>query len=100
MRKKRKICNESKVVENIQDPTGFTIHNNPHPFEGIPISEDDWRCYFEWKDDMINPLKCHNCLQRAKVGSGNCVNGGKYFQCMPKWMARKKIKKTVQSKLM
>lgn len=27
-------------------------------------------------------LICHTCISRAKIGSGNCVDGGDYFWCV------------------
>lgn len=75
------------VIEDLKDPRGWTKENNPHPApDSVRVyPEPDgshWTDYMEYID--YDNLICHNCIARAKIGSGNCVNGGEYFQCLPK----------------
>lgn len=79
MRRKVKVYNPNKVDLNLFDPMGFTIFNNPHPLEDYLVDEYDYKCYHEWDEYGVEPVVCHNCLLRAKIGSGNCVDGGEYF---------------------
>ena len=98
-----------KIISDLVDPTGFTVENNPHPY---PLEADalgggagyDWKAYFEWDKDGIEPIKCHMCLKRAEVGSGNCRDGSDYFICLPKDVREGKRpyippRRTKQSKL-
>ena len=95
----------SKVISNLQDPRGWTIRNNPHPNKYVPdrFDETDWRNWHEWDKNSFHSIACHNCIARAKIGSGNCMNGGDYFICLPKDVRegkRKLPKPTKQTKLM
>lgn len=98
-----------KIISNLQDPEGWTVENNPHP------APNNMRLYHfdkdgkHWLDYMeyfgVGKYICHTCIKRAKYGSGNCVNGGDYFQCVKtgrREELRKKYtqKKDVQTKLM
>lgn len=77
----------------MKDPSGWTVENNPHPYpEQLP--PDDYKNFFEWDDDGFFTIKCHSCVRRSEVGSGNCMDGGEYFICQ-----KNKVKKTIQSKL-
>ena len=97
---KVRIVNPEKVDDNLKDPRGWNIKNNPHPNEWVtdPTDEKDWRNWFEWDEDSLHPTVCHNCIKRAKIGSGNCQNGGDYFICLPKDVrdGKKLIKQTTQ----
>ena len=107
----RKIKNRNMVKSDLTDPTGWTVENNPHPYpypESVMSpdagSDYDWKLYMEWDDDGIHVIKCHKCISRAKIGSGNCRDGGEYFICLPKDVREGKVPykrpvKTVQSKL-
>ena len=81
----RKIVCKSKVISDLEDPRGWTIRNNPHPNTSVsdPLDEDDWRNWHEWDDRSYKSIACHMCLLRAKIGSGNCLDGGPYFICLP-----------------
>ena len=95
-KKKRKIYDESKVDEHLVDPTGFTIWNNPHPSKFVKeIDEDNMECYFEYDEKGLYKKECHCCLYRALSGSGNCQDGGPYFQCMPRRLKERAEKKQV-----
>jgi len=106
---KQRVYNPRKVNRNIKDPTGFTIENNPYPYPGEADPNGgragyNWKQYFEWENGPVQPSKCHMCLKRAQHGSGNCLNGGEYFICLPKDVREgkkpyKKPVKTKQSKL-
>ena len=100
---------DKKIISDLQDPRGWTLENNPHPPDPsmrlYHFSKDGthWSDWFEWLED--GSTICHNCIQRAKYGSGNCVDGGDYFICLPKDVreGRKPYtppKRTVQSKLL
>ena len=91
---------------DIKDPRGWTIENNPHPpkpyMRLYNFNKDGthWSDYFEWFPDGTKI--CHSCILRAKHNSGNCVDGGDYFICLPKDVREgrvKPVKRTVQSKL-
>ena len=102
--KKRKIWREDLYVEDLKDPTGWTIENNPHKTKWVddPHDELEQDNYFEYSDDGFEKVKCHCCILRAKYGSGNCQDNGEYFICLPKDVRegkRKLPKPTVQSKL-
>lgn len=99
-KRKLKIINPDRVVEDIVDPSGFTPENNPYKYYKYDEITDpyDYRRYYEY-DKGIYQRKCHRCLVRAKIGSGNCVNNGPYFQCMEEYLKKRKIKKTVQVSL-
>ena len=84
------------------------MENNPHPAPSslrvYPDSNGEhWTDYMEWFG--VGKMICHNCLKRAKIGSGNCQNGGPYFICVSSGR-REKLrkqytkKKEVQTKLM
>lgn len=95
----------NKVISNLQDPRGWTIRNNPHPNKYVTdrFDETDWRNWHEWDKNSHHPIACHNCIVRAKIGSGNCMDGGDYFICLPKDVRegkRKLPKPTKQTKLM
>ena len=105
---KHRIYDESKVNNNLTDPMGWTIQNNPFPHEMIAdtTDESDYRNWFEWENGIVQPSVCHMCLKRAKSGSGNCQDGGEYYApCLEKKLKileeRKngKPKKTYQSTL-
>ena len=102
-KKRLKIINPDRVVNDIVDPTGFTPENNPHKSWDYDNITDiyDPRLYYEYDSEGIFEQKCHRCLVRALIGSGNCVNNGPYFQCMEKELKRRKrkIKVTRQSSL-
>ena len=75
----------NKVISNLQDPDGWTVENNPHPapdYSRVYPDKDGthWLDYIEYYG--TGKLICHNCIKRAKAGSGNCLNGGDYFQCV------------------
>ena len=61
--------------------------------------------YYEWENGFAKPSVCHCCLKRAKVGSGNCVDGGEYYApCLEKKLnileeRENPVKKTYQSTL-
>ena len=91
---------------NISDPTGWSINNNPNPNKYVsdPTDPKDWRNWHEWDKDSHHSIKCHNCIRRAELDNGNCVDGGEYFICLPKEVREGKVpyvrpKKTVQSTL-
>lgn len=98
----------NRVISDLEDPDGWTVENNPHP------APDYVRLYpekdgYHWTDYMeyfgVGEYICHQCIVRAKHGSGNCIDGGEYFQCVTtgkREELRKKYtkKKYVQSKLM
>lgn len=101
MVKNKRIVNPKKVISNLEDPEGWTVENNPHPAPScIRIYPDTngehWTDYMEYfgQGKMI----CHNCLKRAKIGSGNCQDGGKYFQCVTSGRREKLRKKYVEKK--
>lgn len=98
----------AKIISDLKDPDGWTVENNPHP------APKNLRLYpnrdgTHWGDYMehfgIGKYICHTCILRAKYGSGNCIDGGDYFQCV-KNGKREKLrreysqKKDVQTKLM
>lgn len=93
--------NPDKVVLDIVDPSGFTPENNPHKYYDYDNITDiyDYKRYFEYDETGIFHRKCHQCLIRARIGSGNCINGGQYFQCMDEYLKKRKVKRTVQSTL-
>lgn len=103
MKKKIKPYNPDMVIEDLKDPRGWTVKNNPRPNPSIDQDDElDWRNYFEW--DWIHTVVCHSCILRAKYGSGNCQDNGDYFICLPKDVREGKVPykkpvKTVQSKL-
>lgn len=84
MAKNRRIVNPKMVISDLEDPDGWTLENNKYPnkFVSNPLDPDDWRNWFEWDKESTSPVICHNCLNRAKIGSGNCQNGGEYFLCV------------------
>ena len=92
------------MENDILDPTGWTTKNNPHPNKyADPTDENDWRNWHEWDEDSFKPIKCHMCILRAQHKSGNCVNGGEYWICLPRDVRegkRKLPKPTIQSKLL
>ena len=97
----------NRIISDLEDPCGWTIQNNPHPnkFVSDPLDEDDWRNWHEWDKDSFHTIACHNCIVRARIGSGNCVDGGNYFICLPKDVREGKVPYrkpvvTKQSKLM
>mgnify|MGYP006872985394 CR=1 FL=1 len=104
---KHKIYNSEKVIENLQDPDGWTVENNPHKAPDYMRMYPDkngfhWIDYFEYfrSGEMI----CHSCIIRAKYGSGNCLDGGEYFQCVEsgkraKLRKKYEYRKSVQSTL-
>jgi len=102
--KKFRVKNPDKVISNLTDPTGWTFNNNPHPnIWSNPNDESDYRNWMEWDEDSTHPIRCHLCIARAKIGSGNCIDGGDYFICLPKDVRegkRKLPKPTKQVKLM
>ena len=97
-----------KIISDLKDPEGWTVENNPHPTPQhlrVYLNTDGshWTDYMEYYG--IGKYICHNCIRRAKVGSGNCIDGGDYFQCV-KTGHREKLrqkysqKREVQTKLM
>ena len=97
----------NKVISNLQDPRGWTIRNNPHPNKYVhdKFDETDWRNWHEWDKNSFHSIACHTCILRAKYGSGNCMDGGDYFICLPKDVREGKVPYrkpvvTKQSKLM
>lgn len=107
MVKNKRIVNPDKVITDLEDPDGWTVENNPHPApSSVRIYPDSngeyWTDYMEWFG--VGKMICHNCIKRAKIGSGNCQDGGPYFQCVTsgrREKLRKKYteKKEVQTKL-
>lgn len=122
MARDKRIYNPWMVRSDLEDPSGFTPGNNPHPPNDIMIgyarlynkgkSDDELDCfYFEYDLEGWHRVICHACLLRAKYGSGNCQDNGEYFYCLrnpefvksrqkriDKYYGRKE-KKTVQVKL-
>ena len=101
MVKNKRIVNPKKVISNLEDPEGWTVENNPHPAPAcIRIYPDTngehWTDYMEYFGH--GKMICHNCLKRAKIGSGNCQDGGKYFQCVTSGRREKLRKKYVEKK--
>ena len=85
MAKNRRIVNPKMVISDLEDPDGWTLENNPHPAPDYvrvyPNSDGThWSDYMEYYG--VGKMICHNCLSRAKIGSGNCRDGGEYFQCV------------------
>ena len=84
----------------IEDPTGWTVENNPHPckYHDNPNPKVtkrkgyDWKDYYEFDEDGMTPVKCHMCLKRAEDNNGNCMDGGEYFICLPEKVRRGKVK--------
>ena len=97
----------NRVISDLEDPDGWTVENNPHPAPAhnrvYPDSDGShWLDYMEYYGH--GKYICHACIRRAKVGSGNCLDGGDYFQCVTtgkREQLRKKyaVKKEYQSKL-
>jgi len=103
----KRIVNLKMVISDLKDPRGWTLENNPFPCDAVddPTDETDWRNWFEWEDGCIKPSACHSCISRAKIGSGNCRDGGQYFICLPEDVRTGKVPykkpiKYVQSTLM
>ena len=98
----------TKIISDLKDPEGWTLKNNPHPAPShmrvYPNNDGShWIDYMEYFG--VGKYVCHNCIKRAKYGSGNCLDGGDYFQCVESGRRdelRKKYsqKRDVQSKLM
>ena len=98
----------NEVILDLKDPDGWTVENNPHPApECCRVYNDkdgsNWIDYMEYFG--VGEYICHTCIARAKHGSGNCQDGGDYFQCV-KNGKREKLrrkyskKRDVQTKLM
>lgn len=88
IKKKIKTRNNYLIDNDLKDPTGWTLKNNPHPWNECgddptyrADDEYDYRNYHEWKPNGNGVLGCHQCILRAKYGSGNCIDGGPYFKC-------------------
>ena len=98
----------NRVISDLEDPDGWTLENNPRPapsYLRVYPNHDGshWTDYLEYYGH--GKYICHKCIVRAKHGSGNCVDGGEYFQCVASGMReelRKKYteKKEVQTTLM
>ena len=99
----------NKVISDLKDPRGWTLENNPHkPSPNIRLYHfkkdgTHWTDWYEWLPN--GETICHNCILRAKHGSGNCRDGGDYFICLPKEVREGKVeykapKRTKQTKLM
>ena len=97
-----------RIISDLKDPDGWTKENNPHPAPNycrVYLDRDGshWSDYMEYYGH--GKYICHNCIRRAQHGSGNCLDGGDYFQCI-RTGKRAKLrqlysqKKDVQSKLM
>lgn len=106
MVKNCRIVNPKKVRSDLEDPDGWTLKNNKYrnKFVEDPLDPDDWRNWFEWDKDCVKPVICHTCLSRAKIGSGNCQNGGEYFICVKtgqrernrrKWISEHQVQTTL-----
>lgn len=100
MVKNRRIVNPKKVKSDLEDPDGWTPENNQHPApSSVRIYPDTngehWTDYMEYYG--IGKLICHTCLKRAKIGAGNCLDGGEYFQCVTSGK-REKLKRKYESK--
>ena len=104
----KRIVNLKMVISDLKDPRGWTLENNLYPpDESLRLyhfKEDGthWSDWFEWLPDGTKI--CHNCISRAKYGSGNCRDGGPYFICLPEDVRTGKVPykkpvKTVQTKL-
>ena len=99
----------AKVISDLKDPRGWTVENNPHKWK-YPVDERNrdkfgyvWQDFMEFEEDGVHIKACHACIKRAKYGSGNCVDHGEYFICLPKEVRdgkRQMPKRTIQSKLM
>jgi len=102
----------------IEDPSGWTVKNNPHPyqFDRLLHNHEDkfgyvYHDFFEYADDYRTKI-CHSCIHREMYKAGNCIDGGDYFQCVRDGRRQESVKqfnevqrrlnekKTVQSKLM
>ena len=93
--------NRKKVKSDLEDPDGWTLENNPHPAPDYvrvyPNTDGShWSDYMEYYG--VGKMICHNCLKRAKHGSGNCLNGGEYFQCVTSGEREKLRRKYEQKK--
>lgn len=98
---------KNRVISDLEDPDGWTVENNPHPaptYNRVYPNSDGshWLDYMEYFGH--GKYICHNCIKRAKVGSGNCRDGGEYFQCVTtgkreKLRQKYEAKKEYQSKL-
>ena len=89
---KSKVKNRDRVISNLTDPTGWTFTNNPHPNTYARQGDrSDWRNWHEWDKTSTYSIKCHSCILRVEVGSGNCRDGGDYFICLPKEVREGKV---------
>ena len=102
----------NKTISDLKDPEGWTVENNPHKAPDYCRVYNDkdgsnWIDYMEYFG--VGEYICHQCIVRAKYGSGNCQDNGDYFLCVrtgkrAKW--RKELehkysqKRYVQTKLM
>ena len=104
----KRIVDPDKVINNLEDPDGWTPENNTHPFppymRAYPNPDGShWTDYMECFGN--GKYICHNCIKRAKIGAGNCQDNGEYFICVSSGRREKlrkeyTVKKDVQSKLM
>lgn len=75
----------NEIIPDLKDPDGWTKENNPHPApDYVRLYPDKdgghWTDYMEYYGHA--KYICHRCIVRAKYGSGNCIDGGDYFQCV------------------